>query len=191
MQAQTQRPTLETPRLVLRPYMPSDALRVRDLAGDRAVAETALNIPHPFERGVAERWIASHLPQWQAGRGVSFAVVPRDSAQLVGGVSLTIEPRHATAEIGYWIGRRHWGRGFATEATQAAVRCAFEDLGLNRLSARHFARNAASGRVLEKVGFEREGFSRAAVRHWDRYEDLVLWGHLRLTYLTALASNAA
>jgi RimJ/RimL family protein N-acetyltransferase len=174
-----QRPTLTTARLVLRPFVLRDAPRVRELAGERDVAATALNIPHPFERGVAEQWIASHHPQWQEGTGVTFAIVRQEDRRLAGALGLTIERRHAAAELGYWIGKPHWGLGYASEAVAAVVGWAFADLGLNRLHASHFAGNLASRRVLEKAGFLPEGVAREAVFHWGRFEDLVRWGLLR------------
>jgi len=175
----TQRPTLTTARLVLRPFVLRDAPRVRELAGERDVAATALNIPHPFERGMAEQWIASHHPQWEEGSGAAFAVVRQQDQRVIGAVGLTIERRHAAAELGYWIGKPYWGQGYASEAVAGVVRCAFEDLALHRLHASHFAGNLASRRVLEKAGFQCEGVSREAVFHWGRYEDLVRWGLLR------------
>lgn len=179
------RPTLETARLLLRPFVLRDAARVRALAGERAVAATALNIPHPFERGMAEQWIASHHPQWEDGSAAVFAITRRDDGLLVGAVGLTIERRHAAAELGYWIGLPYWGRGYASEAVPAVLRYGFAELGLNRVHASHFAGNLASRRVLEKAGMRPEGVSREAVFHWGRFEDLVRWGVLRRELLAA------
>ena len=64
-----QRPTLHTQRLILRPFEIADARDVQRLAGDRAIADTTLNIPHPYEDGMAEQWIATHQPQFEAGEG--------------------------------------------------------------------------------------------------------------------------
>jgi RimJ/RimL family protein N-acetyltransferase len=67
--------------------------------------------------------------------------------------------RH-TAEIGYWLGRRFWGRGVATDAVRAAARYGFAQLGMHRVFALPFAHNAASARVLEKAGYQLEGRTR-------------------------------
>ncbi len=73
----------------------------------------------------------------------------------------------------------YWGQGFATEASRAVVRFGLETLGLNRLYAHHMARNPASGRVLERIGMQREGVLRRRVRKWGRFEDVVIYALLR------------
>lgn len=168
------RPTLATERLLLRPLRPGDAADVRRLAGSRAVADTALDVPHPFADGVAEAWIAEDRVRYDEGRSVVFAVTLRSGGSLVGAIGLSeIEPRHR-AELGYWIGEPYWGRGFATEAARPVLAYAFERLRLVRVHASHLARNAASGRVLEKIGMRREGVLRRHVRHRGALEDLVI-----------------
>jgi len=174
-------PTLETARLVLRPFTLVDANRVQRLAGDAAIADTTLNIPHPYEDGMAEEWIESHPQQFAEGRAATFAVVLKGAGPglLVGAVGLEITPRFSRGEIGYWIGREYWGQGYCTEAARAVLRYAFEERGLHKVTGSHFARNPASGRVMEKIGMTREGYLREHVRKGDRYEDLVVWGILR------------
>lgn len=173
------RPTILTDRLVLRPFRETDAAAVARLCGDREIASTTLLIPHPYALGDAEGWIATHAASFGAGRGVDFAVSLRTTGELVGAVGLRIEPEHGRAEIGYWIGRAHWGLGYASEAGKGALRYAFELRGLNRVYAYHFARNPASGRVMEKMGMRREGIMRRHVLKWGEYEDCVLYGILR------------
>jgi RimJ/RimL family protein N-acetyltransferase len=73
----------------------------------------------------------------------------------------------------------------ATEAARAVLRYGFEELGLNRVHAHHFAQNAPSGRVLEKIGMVREGCRREHVRKWGRFVDVVLYGVLADEYQTA------
>lgn len=169
-------PTLETERLILRPFVLSDAPEVQRLAGDREIAATTTNVPHPYEEGMAEEWIASHRERFESGTLAAFAIVVREGNTLVGAISLTIQGKHARAELGYWLGKVYWNRGFCTEAARAVVRYGFQTLGLNRIHASHFARNPASGRVMEKVGMTREGCLRQHVRKWDAFEDLVIYG---------------
>lgn len=164
--------------MILRPFELADAKEVQRLAGDRAVADTTLKIPHPYEDGMAEKWIATHRAKFDAGMSAIFAVVRRGPMELVGAISLEIEKRYDRAELGYWMGRPYWGLGYCTEAGRAMVAFGFTDLGLNRIHASHFVRNPASGRVMEKLGMKREGLFRQHVKKWDRYEDLVLYGIL-------------
>jgi RimJ/RimL family protein N-acetyltransferase len=71
-------PTLETDRLVLRPFTASDAERVQVLAGEYAIADTTLNIPHPYEEGMAEAWISTHAAKYAAEELAAFAVTLKD-----------------------------------------------------------------------------------------------------------------
>jgi RimJ/RimL family protein N-acetyltransferase len=172
-------PVVLTPRLRLRPFLPSDATAVQRLAGDHAVAHTTLSSPHPYEDGMAEAWIAGVAEDFTSGRQVVFAITDGVTGELIGAVGLVLRLEHGRAELGYWIGRPFWGRGYATEAVREVLRYGFTSLGLHRIHASHFARNPASGRVMVKVGMRREGVARAHVRRFDRFEDLVQYGILR------------
>jgi RimJ/RimL family protein N-acetyltransferase len=173
-----EQPTLDTARLRLRPFGPADAPAVRELAGAREVARSTLNIPHPYPDGAAEAWIAGHAGAWAAGTQLVCAVTTRGDGALVGAVGLAIDPRHLAAELGYWVGVPHWGRGYATEAARALCGVGFATLGLHRVMARHLTRNPASGRVMRKLGMRPEGVLREAVRKWDRFEDVALYAVL-------------
>lgn len=85
---------------------------------------------------------------------------------------------HRQAKLGYWLGVPYWNRGYMTEAVQALVGYGFTELGLNKITASHFARNPASGRVMQKLGMTQEGLLRQDVRKNDDFEDLVLYGLL-------------
>jgi [ribosomal protein S5]-alanine N-acetyltransferase len=178
-------PQLRTERLLLRPFTPADAPRVRELAGDREVAATTLRIPHPYEEGEAERWIATHPKLFAEGRSVSFAIVLAAENMLIGAVGFEISRGHDRAELGYWIGRPYWNHGYATEAAREVVRYAFETYDLHRIVAHYLVGNAASGRVMEKLGMRREGLLRHHVKKWRRFHDLVAYGVLREEFLAA------
>ncbi len=166
-------PTLQTPRLILRPFTATDAPRVQQLAGAREIADTTSTIPHPYPDGVAEQWIATHAENFQRGKGLTFAITLADG-ELVGAISLTsISREHGRAELGYWVGVPYWNKGYCTEAAAAVVAYGLDVLGLHRITAHYFARNVASGRVLAKIGMIREGVLRQHARKWDRFEDLV------------------
>lgn len=170
------RPVIETRRLLLRPFEMSDAADVQRLAGDRAIADTTLNIPHPYEQGMAERWIASHQPEFEAGRLCNFAITRGSTGELIGAIGLRRLEAAEVAELGYWLGVPFWNRGYCTEAAIAVVAFGFEELGLTRVQAHHLLRNPASGRVLVKAGMRREGVARQEFRKGERHEDIVLYG---------------
>jgi RimJ/RimL family protein N-acetyltransferase len=171
-------PTLETERLVLRAFTVADAPVVKTLAGAREIASTTLNVPHPYEDGMADTWIGTHAAGYAAGEQATYAVALKDSDDLVGAIGLTVASDHARAELGYWIGVPYWNRGYASEAAVEIVRFGFEELELNKIYAIHLVRNPASGRVMQKAGMRYEGRLRQHVRKWDAFEDLAFYGVL-------------
>lgn len=170
-------PALETARLILRPFVIADAPDVERLAGDRAIADTTQNIPHPYPAGGAVQWIETHAGVWAAGEGAPFAMTDRDTGAVMGGIGLVINATNASAELGYWIGVPYWSLGYATEAARAVVGFGFE-LAMHRMHARHFTRNPASGRVMQKLGMKFEGVLRESARKWGRFEDVAVYGIL-------------
>ena len=174
----SEQPTLITERLTLRPFVADDAFNVERLAGMREIADTTLNIPHPYPHGGAGDWIGLHTPAWNEGSSATFAIVATDSAKLVGAISLMIKREHRRAELGYWIALDSWNRGYATEARRRVIDFGFEVLGLHRIEARHFLRNPASGRVMRKLGMQQEGVERDWAIKWDRYESLAVYSIL-------------
>jgi len=169
-------PTLATERLVLRPFRLGDAPDVARLAGDRSIADTTTNIPHPYEEGMAADWISQHQAVCERHEGVAFAITLRSDGTLVGAISLMGMKQGHHAELGYWIGKPSWGLGSCTEASREVLRYAFENLGLVRVHASHFARNPASGRVIRKIGMHSEGCRRHHVRKSGQVEDLKIYG---------------
>ena len=132
-----------------------------------------MTIPHPYPAGGGAQWIGSHSDAWTRRENLVLAICENTPAgQLLGAISLRLSLAHAHAELGYWIGVANWGKGFATEAARALIDYSFGELGLHRVQGRHFARNAASGRVMQKLRMQCEGTHRGAFRRWDRFEDV-------------------
>ncbi len=178
-----ERPTLETARLLLRPFTVADAPEVQRLAGDRDIASTTLNVPHPYEDGMAEQWIGTHQEKYERGELVNFAIVRRADNALMGAIGLRITPQYVHAELGYWLGKPYWNAGYCTEVAHAVVAYGFEVLGLHRLHASHMTRNPASGRVMQKIGMRYEGCSHQHVIKWGVFEDLAIYGILQSEYV--------
>jgi RimJ/RimL family protein N-acetyltransferase len=139
---------LQTKRLILRPLRKSDAPAFASLAGDWAVASMTSDIPHPFSEAQAMAWI-------RPARGEVRFAIARES-QLIGGVGFYRRTSGA-AELGFWLGRPWWGRGFATEAAKAVLAYGVATRRLPGFSSAHFVDNPASARVLAKLGFEPTG----------------------------------
>lgn len=170
---------LETERLILRPFGPHDAADVQRLAGDWAIADTTLHIPHPYEDGMAEEWISTHQDEFDQDHGVTFAVTSKPDDSLVGAIGLMSIVTDHQAELGYWVGKPYWNEGFCTEAAEVVLRYAFAELDLLRVHAIHFSRNPASGKVMRKLGMRHEGTRRQHVRRWGKSEDIELYGILK------------
>ncbi|UCD75206.1 MAG: GNAT family N-acetyltransferase [Phycisphaerales bacterium] len=175
-------PTIQTERLILRPFTTDDAADCQRLAGDKDIAATTILIPHPYPDGAAEEWIATHQETFEKGEAVIFAITLRDGGDFIGAVGLTITARHHHAELGYWVGKPYWSQGYCTEAARAMLDYAFNTLNLNRVHAHHFASNAASGKVMEKIGMQYEGLCREHILKWGGYVDIRLYGILKTDY---------
>ena len=144
-----------TARLLLRPGWAEDAPALATAIGDELIVRNLATAPWPYRVRDAEAFLAQPrdpvLP--------SFLIFERTDAQprLLGSCGLGRRPSGAV-EMGYWVARPFWGRGVATEASRALLDIA-RTLGLPRLQASHFLDNPASGRVLEKLGFEPVGIT--------------------------------
>lgn len=144
-----------TARLLLRPGWAEDAPALAAAIGDERIVRNLATAPWPYRLRDAEAYLAQPrdplLP--------SFLIFERTDAEprLLGSCGLGRRPSGAV-EMGYWVARRYWGRGVATEASTALLDIA-RTLRLPRLQASHFIDNPASGRVLEKLGFEPVGIT--------------------------------
>lgn len=171
---------LQAARLQLRRLVESDSNSLIELANVREIADTMISVPHPFLSSDAALWILESNSDPVDSCAYRLAVVKSDTDELLGCVSLRdIDREHSQAEISFWIGRPFWGKGYATEAIQAAIPFFFTGVGLNRFYAHHMTRNPAAGRVLKRVGFVEEGILRERVCKWGVYEDVVICSLLR------------
>ena len=184
-------PPLLTERLLLRSLTFEDAQDVQRLAGERDVAATVIRIPHPYEDGMAEEWIRSCHDTFEKEEGLHFGITLRTDSNFIGVIGLELDQTSENSELGYWIGKPYWNCGYATEAARAVVAYGFEVLKLNRIHAYCFKRNAASGRVLEKIGMQYEGCLRQDIKKWDNFEDIIAYGMLKADYdsLTPISSQ--
>ena len=143
-----------TQRLMMRPGWAEDAPALARAIADERIVRNLANVPWPYDLGEAERYLAAPrdpvLPSL-----LLFARTDGDP-ELVGACALMRKAASGAVVLGYWIARPHWGRGYATEAGRQMIEIA-ETLGLGRLDASYFSDNPASGRVLEKLGFQPTG----------------------------------
>jgi RimJ/RimL family protein N-acetyltransferase len=174
-------PVLETERLVLRAPRLEDAKAVALLANDKRIAENTRRIPHPYKRADAEDFIAAvNLP---GGEEVAFVITLHDET-VIGTCGIALQD--GAPDVGYWLGAKFWGNGFATEAVRALVDFGFTELCHDALQAGARVTNPASRRILQKCGFQWTGVGLCRIRALsssapiDRFRlDRGLWASLK------------
>jgi RimJ/RimL family protein N-acetyltransferase len=143
---------IRSERLFLRPAWPEDWEELYALIADEGIARNLANVPWPYCHEHAREFTARaqdlRLPS------LLVTLPGADGSRIVGCCGLGEYEGHV--ELGYWIGREYWGRGYATEAARAVLRLA-RAIGYRRIRAGHFADNPASGKVLRKAGFKATG----------------------------------
>jgi [ribosomal protein S5]-alanine N-acetyltransferase len=167
-------PEIPTPRLRLRALNSGDSRAVHAYAFDPDVARFMPWRPlssEGFAKGLVGVMTQPDFLTW------ALTAPPDDTA--IGMVFLLSYSRqHHKAEMAFNLARSHWGRGLATEAAQAVMRFALHELGLNRVEALCMPANAASTRVIEKLGMKREGTMRKVHHRYDGFHDMELFALL-------------
>jgi ribosomal-protein-alanine N-acetyltransferase len=117
----------------------------------------------------------------RSDRTYAFFMLPHDGSEVIGSFSFSNVVRGVfeAAHLGYGLGERYQGDGWMAEALQAGIRYAFGPLDLHRLMANYMPRNERSGRLLERLGFEKEGLARQYLKIDGRWEDHVLTSRVR------------
>jgi RimJ/RimL family protein N-acetyltransferase len=142
-----------TERLLLRPGWGEDAPALHEAIADHGIVRNLATAPWPYRLSDAEAFLSRERAPDESSCLIFLRT--RGAPKLIGGTGLG---RTGTGhELGYWIARRYWGLGFATEAARAVIDNARHSLRLRRIEASHFLDNPASGRVLRKLGFTPAG----------------------------------
>ncbi|CAM5638496.1 GNAT family N-acetyltransferase [Streptomyces pilosus] len=179
MRASLPTPSLRTARLRLRAFDDADADDLFALHSSARILRY-WDSPPWTERSRAERFIAICRRMEQEGTGARWAVDRVSDGAFIGWCTLNSwNPDFRSASLGYCYDDATWGRGYATEAARALLGWAFDTLDLNRVQAEADTRNAASARVLEKLGFVREGTLREDCVVDGEVSDSWVYGLLR------------
>jgi 8-oxo-dGTP diphosphatase len=150
---------LPTERLVLRPLRQEDAEALHRLVNDWEVVRMLSKLPFPYPRALADDWIGSTRTALQEGSAYHLAITGREGEQevIVGMVGLRLERGRRSGALGYWVGRRFWRHGVASEAAARLARWALANLDLDHLTASVAIDNPASAAVLRRIGFREVG----------------------------------
>ncbi|HVO17129.1 MAG TPA: bifunctional GNAT family N-acetyltransferase/(deoxy)nucleoside triphosphate pyrophosphohydrolase [Alphaproteobacteria bacterium] len=150
-------PRLETDRLILRPPGRGDIEAIVALLEPWEVVRYTARIPHPYTRADAEAWLSLVERGRADGTEHVFGIAERAGGAFVGTVGLRVDRDRREGVIGFWLGKPYWGKGYATEAVDAALGFAFDELGLVTVHASNLPENTGSARVQDKLGLAATG----------------------------------
>ncbi len=146
---------IKTERLLLRAPEPADAAQITERISEEDVLRNLGRAPNPYQLQDAENWISKSAKDRAASTEYAFVITTaRDGVIGSTGFNRAIGE---VWEVGYWLGKPFWGQGIVTEAANALIEWGQSEFGINQFAAGHFTDNPASGRVLEKLGFEPVG----------------------------------
>ena len=166
----TNPPTIETERLILRPFKLEDAQDIFAYASDEENTRYMIWERHQTIDDTLI-FLNLELANYEKGNCYDYAFVLKETGRLIGsGGCMSANAPHC-AEIGYIIDKKYWGRGLVPEAMSALIGYFTRELKIKRIEAKHFCGNEKSGRVMEKLGMQYEGTLRQKVfaqgRYWD------------------------
>ncbi|TGE20672.1 N-acetyltransferase [Hymenobacter aquaticus] len=174
------RPTLAVPLagVRLRPWHLHDAPVLAETANDRGIWQNLRDVfPHPYQLQDAYWYIG--MVSDPDSRDVHLAIEVEGEAAGAISVLFKDDINRCSAEIGYWLGRRHWGRGIVTEAVKVLTAYTFAHFDISRLYAEIFARNAGSARVLTKAGYQLEARLQKSIVKEGVVQDALLFAALK------------
>lgn len=142
---------IHTERLILRRTRNTDAQTMAKHINDPEILRMTASLPMPFFSLSAEFWLMRASADWRRGRSFAYAITYEDDSMM--GVVDLFKNDQDDWEIGYWIGKDFWGKGYMPEAAKGLLAEGFRTFDAPYIDAGYFADNPASGRVLEKLGF--------------------------------------
>ena len=184
---------IETKRLIVRCYNPSDALLLAASVTEnvehlRPWMPWAHNEPEPIE--TKEERLRTFRGKFDLGENFIYGIFNPGETRLLGGTGLHPRIGEGGLEIGYWIHKDFVNQGLATESTAALVKVAFDILHIHRVEIHCDPANLASASVPRKLGFTHEGTLRAKTSFLDRWSDSMVWGLLENEYPVSPSSKA-
>ena len=123
-------------------------------------SKNLFNIPYPFPKENALKWLQNCAIGIESGETIRFAIREKEVGKLIGTIGLHLNKEHQKAELGYWLGKNFWRKGYLTEALKAVLEFGFKELNLNKIYATHFLFNPNSGKVMLKAGMKFEGLQK-------------------------------
>lgn len=184
---------IETKRLVVRCYDPSDAALLAESITEnvehlRPWMPWVYSEPEPLEEKA--RRLKRFRGMFDLGQDFVYGIFNQDDTKLLGGTGLHTRLEANELEIGYWIHKDFINQGLVTESTAALIKVAFELLHVHRLEIHCDPANLASASIPRKLGFTHEGTLRAKTPFLERWSDSMIWGLLESEYPDSPSSKA-
>jgi RimJ/RimL family protein N-acetyltransferase len=184
---------IETRRLLVRCYNPSDALLLAKSVSEnvehlRPWMPWVYNEPEPIE--VKIQRLKRFRGLFDLGQDFVYGIFNPANTQLIGGTGLHTRLGESELEIGYWIHKDYLNQGLVTESTAALIKVAVEILHVHRLEIHCDPANLASAAIPRKLGFTHEGTLRAKTRFLDHWSDSMIWGLLNSEYPDSPSAQA-
>ena len=176
---------IETERLIVRCYQPSDAQLLADSVLENVEhlkpwMPWAHNEPEPFEEKAKRMQRLRGMFDLQ--QDYTYGIFNREETKLLGGTGLHTRLGENELEIGYWMHKDHLNKGLVTESTSALIKVAFEVIHVHRIEIHCDPTNLASAAIPKKLGFTHEGTLRQKTLFLDHWSDSMIWGLLKDEY---------
>lgn len=178
-------PKIETDRLLLRKFEMKDAQSVFDhWLSDERITDNRINPSHKSVSETIER-VHKIVSQYGSEEFCYWGIELKETGELIGEIDLyDFDSTTENCEVSYSIGYKWWNQGYGTEALRAVVEFGFRTMNIHKISAAHNTDNPASGRIMSKVGMEKEGIIRHMIRNAkNQYKDCAVYGLLQEDYL--------
>jgi len=183
---------IETERLVVRCYQPSDAKLLADSVTEniehlKPWMPWAHDEPTSIEEKV--RGVLRFRGMFDLQKNYTYGIFNKEEAKLLGGTGLHPRGGDEELEIGYWMHKDHVNQGLTTESTAALIKVAFDIIHVHRIEIHCDPANLSSASIPRKLGFTHEGTLRAKTPFLNRWSDSMIWGLLEEEYPNSPASN--
>jgi RimJ/RimL family protein N-acetyltransferase len=179
---------LESKRLLLRKLNHTDAPGLYANIRDKEISRWLSGVPYPYPKDLALKFVLTAIAKFENKKRFTFGITIKGiKKEAVGVISLEkVDYKNKNAMLGYWIGKKYWGKGYMTEAVKELLSFGFETIGLHRIYANVYSENPASERILRKFGFIFEGVEREKFFKEGEWQDYLTYGLLKKEYSKAM-----
>ncbi|KUY15741.1 GNAT family acetyltransferase [Elizabethkingia miricola] len=167
---------IETERLILSPLKESDIPLITEYLQEKIISDNTSHIPYPYSESDARTWIKMSDDALIAKTGYTFAIREKEG-KIIGAIGLH-DRGDDKAELGYWIAVPFWNKGYATEAASAILNFGIKELKFHKIYATHFIHNPASGKIMGKIGMQKEAVLKHHIKKEGQYLDIQMYSFI-------------